>query len=103
MVFSKWGKDGSEARECLTADTLEFAAKIQLGSQVQITLLLKKETDSSWKANEHVSAIWKSHLKTLCILCAKTKELFYFMKIFFSAADEAENFSSFLSVTTKQI
>ena len=26
-------------------------------------LTVKKETDSSWKANEHVSAIWKSHPK----------------------------------------
>lgn len=41
VVFSIWGKVGSKTRDAehLTADILEFAAKIQLGSQMQITLL----------------------------------------------------------------
>lgn len=41
VLFSNWGNVRFSTRdaECLTADTLEFAAKIQLGSQSQITLL----------------------------------------------------------------
>lgn len=63
LLFTKWAKVGDvhwDTCECLTADALEFWCKDAAGITGADHLTVKKETDSSWKANEHVSAIWGS-------------------------------------------
>lgn len=47
-----------DAGKCLTADAPEFWCKDAAGITGADHLTVKKETDSSWKANERVSAIW---------------------------------------------
>lgn len=63
LLFTKWAQVGDvhwDTCECLTADALEFGCKDAAGITGADHLTVKKETDSSWKANEHVSAIWGS-------------------------------------------
>lgn len=62
----------------------------------------EKETDSSWKTNEHVSAIWKSHPKHCASSVLRQRSHFTSLNSLascssFSAADEAGNSSPFFS------
>lgn len=66
LLFTKRAKVWDvhrDACKCLTADALEFWCKDAAGITRADHLTVKKETDSSWKANEHVSAIWGSRPK----------------------------------------
>lgn len=66
LLFTKRAKVWDvhwDACKCLTADALEFWCKDAAGITGADHLTVKKETDSSWKANEHVSAIWGSRPK----------------------------------------
>lgn len=62
-LFTKWAQVWEvhrDAWKCLTADAPEFGCKDAAGTTGADHLTVKKETDSSWRASEHVSAIWGS-------------------------------------------
>lgn len=65
VLFTKWDKAmrPTERRWVFGCWCPGIRCKDTAGMARADHLTVKRETDSSWKANEHVSAIWKSHPK----------------------------------------